>query len=278
MSSVSQRAASLTKPRTSTHARFLAAPRPSLRFVAVWRRNFLVWRKYLTERILSNVVEPLITLVAFGYGLGSLLPQIEGVSYLQFLASGSICMSVMYSAKFESLWGAFGRLDTQRTWAGIMNTPTSIDDILAGELVWAATKATITGFAILLVIWALDISREPVSLLVLPVAFFTALVFSAMALIVTALARGYDTLSNYFVVFVSPMVFVSGVFFPLSQVPDWLRAIAQWLPLTAAVDIMRPLVLGRMPEHYVREFALLAVYLVVSYSIALALTRRRLSK
>ncbi len=253
-----------------------AAPRPSSRFLPVWRRNFLVWRKYMTERILSNIVEPLITLVAFGYGLGSLLPQVEGVSYLQFLASGSICMSVMYSAKFESLWGAFGRMDTQKTWAGILNTPTSIDDILAGELAWAATKATITGVAILLVIWGLDITRAPLSLLVLPVAFFTALTFSSMALIVTALAKGYDALSNYFVVVVTPMVFVSGVFFPRSQVPDWLRVIAQWLPLTAAVDIMRPLALGRFPEHFIREFALLSSYLVVCYYVALVLTRRRL--
>lgn len=253
-----------------------AAPRPSSRFLPVWRRNFLVWRKYMTERILSNIVEPLITLVAFGYGLGSLLPQVEGVSYLQFLASGSICMSVMYSAKFESLWGAFGRMDTQKTWAGILNTPTSIDDILAGELAWAATKATITGVAILLVIWGLDITRAPLSLLVLPVAFFTALTFSSMALIFTALAKGYDALSNYFVVVVTPMVFVSGVFFPRSQVPDWLRVIAQWLPLTAAVDIMRPLALGRFPEHFIREFALLSSYLVVCYYVALVLTRRRL--
>jgi len=128
------------------------------------------------------------------------------------------------------------------------------------------------------VIWALGIAREPLSLLVLPVAFFVALVFSAMALIVTALARGYDTLSNYFVVFVSPMVFLSGVFFPLSQVPAWLQTVARWLPLTAAVDLMRPLVLGRAPEHFVREALLLVVYLLVCYYIALALTRRRLAQ
>jgi lipooligosaccharide transport system permease protein len=275
MSSVTRDLRALVAPAHAGRSQW-AAPRPSARFLPVWRRNFLVWRKYMTERILSNIVEPLITLVAFGYGLGGLLPQVEGVTYLQFLASGSICMSVMYSAKFESLWGAFGRMDTQKTWAGIMNTPTSIDDILAGELAWAATKATFTAVAILAVIWGLDIARAPQSLLVLPVAFCTALTFSSMALIVTALAKGYDTLSNYFVVVVTPMVFVSGVFFPLSQVPEWLRAIAQWLPLTAAVEIMRPLVLGRMPEHFPRGFALLTVYLVVCYYVALVLTRRRL--
>ncbi len=264
--------------RASARRSHWALPRPSARFLPVWRRNFFVWRKLMLERVLSNIVEPLITLVAFGYGLGSLLPRIDGVTYLQFLASGSICMSVMYSAKFESLWGAFGRLDTQKTWAGIMNTPTSIDDILAGEVVWAATKAAFTGAAILAVIWALDITRAPLSLLAIPVAFVVALTFSAMALIVTAVARGYDTLSNYFVVVVTPMVFVSGVFFPLSQLPDWLRAVAHWLPLTAAVDIMRPLVLGRMPVRAAADFALLAAYLAACYYVALVLTRRRLLK
>lgn len=258
--------------------RWLAPPRPSLRFVPVWRRNYLVWRKYLVERVLSNIVEPLITLVAFGYGLGSLLPSIDGVTYLQFLASGSICMSVMYSAKFESLWGAYSRMDTQKTWAGIINTPISIDDVLLGELAWAASKALVTGLAILGVIWALGVTRAASSLLVLPVAFCAALTFSAMALIVNSLARGYDTLSNYFVVVVTPMVFLSGVFFPLSQLPDWLQAVARWLPLTAFVDIARPLALGRMPAFFVRDFALLLAYGAICYYVALVLTRRRLLK
>src|SRR5215470_20080285 len=137
-----------------------AVPRPSRRFLPVWRRNYLVWRKYLFERLLSNIVEPLITLVAFGYGLGSLLPDVGGATYLQFLASGSLCMAVMYSAKFESLWGAFSRMDTQKTWAGIMNTPSSIDDIVLGEVAWAATKALITGVAMLIVIAALGVGRS----------------------------------------------------------------------------------------------------------------------
>ena len=268
----------MNTPSLSASDRHRALPRLSLRFLPVWRRNFLVWRKYMTERVLSNIVEPLITLVAFGYGLGSLLPQIDGVSYLQFLASGSIVSSVMYTAKFESLWGAYSRMEVQKTWAGILNTPTSIDDILLGELLWSATKATITGAAILLVIWGLGITRAPSSLLVLPAAFLAALCFAAMAMIITALARGYETLSNYFVVVVTPMVFLSGVFFPLSQVPSWLREIAQWLPLTAAVDVMRPLALGHWPDSVVRESLLLAAYGLGSYYLAVMLVRRRLLK
>jgi lipooligosaccharide transport system permease protein len=254
----------------------LAVPRPSRRFIPVWRRNYLVWRKYLFERVLSNIIEPVITLVAFGYGLGSLLPDIGGVTYLQFLASGSLCMSVMYSAKFESLWGAYSRMDTQKTWAGIMNTPSSIDDIVLGEVAWAGTKGLITGLAMLLVIGALGVTRSPVALLALPLLFLSALTFSAMALIVNSLARGYDTLSNYFVVVVTPMVFLSGIFFPLDQLPGWLRAVAQWLPLSAMVDAVRPLILGRMPEHLLLDLLLLVVDGVVCYYAASILTRKRL--
>jgi len=246
--------------------------------VPVWRRNFLVWRKLFVERLLTNVVEPLLTIAAFGYGLGSLLPEIDGVSYLQFLASGSIAMSVMYSAKFESLWGAFSRMQIQKTWDAILHTPLAVDDLLLGELVWAASKATFTAFCILLMIWLLGIAREPLSLLVLPASFFIALVFAAMALIVNAVARSYDLLSNYFTVVVMPLVFLSGVYFPLSQLPGWLRAVAEWLPMTAAVNLVRPLALGRWPEHLLRDVALLGIWGAACFAIALALTRRRLLK
>jgi len=255
-----------------------ALPRVSARFVPVWRRNFLVWRKLFFERLLTNVIEPLLTIVAFGYGLGSLMPQVEGVTYLQFLASGAIAMSVIYSSKFESLWGAFSRMHVQKTWDAILHTPLAVDDLLLGEIFWAASKSTFTALCILVMIWVLDIAREPLSLLVLPAAFFIALVFSAMALIVNAIARTYDLLSNYFTVVVMPLVFLSGVYFPLTQLPPWLRDTAQWLPMTAAVDLVRPLALGHAPPHMLRDVVLLAVFGVLCYYVALVLTRRRLLK
>ena len=269
---------SASAPATSTGSSVWAPPRLSWRFVPVWRRNFLVWRKLFVERLLTNVVEPLLTIAAFGYGLGSLLPEVDGVSYLQFLASGSIAMSVMYSAKFESLWGAFSRMSIQKTWDAILHTPLAVDDLLLGELVWAASKATFTAVCILAMIWLLDIAREPLSLLVLPAAFFIALVFAAMALIVNAVARSYDLLSNYFTVVVMPLVFLSGVYFPLTQLPDWLRALAEWLPMTAAVNLVRPLALGRWPTHGVSDVLLLALWGSACYTLALGLTRRRLLK
>nr|NDG07466.1 nodulation protein NodJ [Oxalobacteraceae bacterium] len=123
-------------------------PALSLRFVPVWRRNLLVWRKLAVASVIGNIAEPMITLLAFGYGLGSLLQQIEGVPYIEYLASGSICMSVMMAASFESLYSAFSRMHVQKTWDALLNTPLELDDIVLAEMLWAASKAMISGVAI----------------------------------------------------------------------------------------------------------------------------------
>ena len=261
----------MTNPAT-----FWSVPRVSRRFIPVWQRNMLVWRRYLLERVLSNIVEPAITLVAFGYGLGTLLPQIDGVAYLPYLAGGTLCVSVMYSAKFESLWGAYSRMEVQHTWGAIMNAPVAIDDILLGELAWAATKSLLTGAAMLLIVWTLGLARTPLALLVLPLSFIAGLSFSAMALIVNARAKGWDTLSTYFTIVVTPMIFLGGVFFPLSRLPPWLQEFSGFLPLTALVQLVRPLMLDRVPQDAPFHLALLLLYAFGCYFIAVGLSRRRL--
>ncbi|MEK9777280.1 MAG: ABC transporter permease, partial [Quisquiliibacterium sp.] len=133
----------------------------TIRFEPVYLRNFLVWRKLARASILANIADPLITLVAFGYGLGRLLPQVDGVSYVAFLAGGTVCMSAAMSASFESLYSAFSRMHVQRTWESILNSPLVLRDVVVAEWLWSATKATFSGCAILLVIFALGISRQP---------------------------------------------------------------------------------------------------------------------
>ena len=218
-----------------------AAPRPSMRFLPVYRRNLLVWRKLAVASVIGNIADPLIILVAFGYGLGRLLQQVDGVPYILFLAAGSMCMSTMMAASFESLYSAFSRMHVQRTWDSLLNAPLELDDIVIAEWLWAATKSVLSGVAIVTVVWLLDISREPTLVLALPVVALTGLVFGAIGLCVNALARGYDFFTYYFTLVLTPMMFLSGVFFPRDQLPPIVRAISDWLPLTNAVELVRPL-------------------------------------
>lgn len=254
---------------------FWRLPRPGLRFVPIFRRNFLVWRKLAVASLLANVADPLITLVAFGYGLGRLMPGIDGVEYIVFLAAGSVCMSTAMAASFESLYSAFSRMHVQKTWDALLNAPLDLEDILIAEWLWAAAKSTLSGLSILAVIFVLGISREPTLILVVPVVMLTGLVFAALGLCFNALARGYDFFAYYFTLMLSPMVFLSGVYYPVSGLPDWLQPVASVLPMAAAVDLARPLVLGRLPGNPWPSLLLLAVTALVAFQLALVLTRRR---
>lgn len=257
---------------------FYRFPAFSLRFVPVWRRNFLVWRKLAVTSVIGNIAEPLITLIAFGYGLGSLLSQIDGIPYIEFLASGSISMSVMMAASFEALYSAFSRMHIQKTWESLLNTPLELDDIVLAEMLWAASKAMISGLAILLVLFALGIGLHPTTLLVPPALFLIGMTFASLALVMNAIARGYDFFTYYFTLMLTPMIFLSGVYYPISQLPAWLQVVSQCLPLGTAVQLVRPLLLGQMPAQPLLHLFILLAYCAAGFYLATVLTRRRLLK
>ncbi|MBK6865478.1 MAG: ABC transporter permease [Ideonella sp.] len=252
-----------------------AAPRVSMRFWPVLRRNWLVWRKLAVPSVIGNIAEPLITLVAFGYGLGALVGSVQGLPYIEYLASGSVAASAAIAATFEALYSAYSRMAVQKTWDGIMNAPVALDDIVFAEMLWAATKSLFSVSAIVGVIFLLSISREASLLLALPVLGCVGITFASIALVFNALAKGYDFFTYYFTLVLTPMTFLSGVYFPIEQLPLWLQNVSQWLPLTAAVELVRPLVLGHWPERVLQPALTLALYAGVGYFAALVLTRRR---
>ena len=257
---------------------FYAAPHITLRFWPVLLRNLLVWKKLAVPSVIGNIAEPLITLVAFGYGLGSMIGQIEGLPYIEYLASGSVAVSAALAATFEALYSAYSRMQVQKTWDSIMNAPIALDDIVFAEMLWAAMKSLFSVTAILMVIFALGISRAPTMLLALPVLAFVGVTFASIALVFNALAKGYDFFTYYFTLVLTPMTFLSGVYFPINQMPGWLQAVAQVLPLTAAVEVVRPLMIGHMPAEILRPLAVLLAYALGGYYLALVLTRRRFFK
>jgi lipooligosaccharide transport system permease protein len=254
-------------------------PDLSLRWWPVFQRNLLVWRKLAVPSLIGNIAEPLMWLVAFGYGMGALVGQVQldgrTVPYIVFLASGSICMSAMNAASFEALYSAFSRMHVQKTWDGIMNAPVSLDNVVLAEMLWAAFKSIFTVTAILFVMLALGISHSPKLLAAWPILLGAGVTFSCIALIFNALAKGYDFFTYYFTLFLTPMMFLSGVFFPREQLPQALRLVSDWLPLTNAVELVRPLFIDQWPADPLRHALVLAAYAAVAFWAALALTRRR---
>ena len=255
------------------------APELSMRWWPVFLRNLLVWRKLAIPSLVGNIADPLIALVAFGYGLGALVGDVKlgdvTVPYVVYLGGGYICTSAMNAASFEALYSAFSRMHVQKTWDGIMNAPVSLDNILFAEMLWAAYKSILTSAAILAVMLALGISHSPKLLLAVPVLLGVGITFSCIALIFNALAKGYDFFTYYFTLFMTPMMFLSGVFFPREQLPSALRVVSDWLPLTNAVELVRPLFMDQWPAHPVRHTLVLLAYTIAGFWVALALTRKR---
>ena len=263
------------------------APEISLRFWPVFLRNLLVWRKLAVPSLVGNIAEPLIWLVAFGYGMGALVGQVnmvdaEGVQravpYILFLASGSICMSAMNAATFEALYSAFSRMHVQKTWDGILNAPVTLDNILLAEMLWAGFKALFTVTAILGVMLALGISHSPKLLLAWPVLLGVGITFSCIALVFNALAKGYDFFTYYFTLFLTPMMFLSGVFFPREQLPQAVLWLSDLLPLTHAIALVRPLFMDQWPADVWLHAGVLLAYTVGAFWLALGLTRKRFMK
>ena len=264
---------------TPTAPNIWRTPEISSRWWPVFLRNLLVWRKLAIPSLVGNIAEPLMWLVAFGYGMGALIGQVqvggEKVPYILFLASGSICMSAMNAASFEALYSAFSRMHVQKTWEGIMNAPVNLDNVVLAELLWAAFKSIFTVTAILCVMLALGISHSWKLLVALPVLLAAGIMFSAIALVFNALAKGYDFFTYYFTLVLTPMMFLSGVFFPREQLPEIVRLISDWLPLTNAVELVRPLFMDRWPEDALRHALVVVGYAVVAFWVALAMTRKR---
>jgi lipooligosaccharide transport system permease protein len=249
---------------------------PALRWFPMWRRNALVWRKLAVASLVGNFGEPLLYLLALGYGLGTLIDEVDGMPYFHFLASGIVCSSAMMTASFEGTYSAYSRMAVQRTWDGVTTAPLSIADVVSAEIIWAASKALLSASAILVVAAFMDITAGPRALLALPVLFLCGLTFGALALVVTTLARSYDFFMFFTTLFVTPLLLLSGVFFPLSQMPAVVQSLALTLPLSHAVAVVRPLVAGQPLEAPVVHLSVLVSYGVIAWLAAIYLAQRRL--
>ncbi|RLA18386.1 MAG: nodulation protein NodJ [Gammaproteobacteria bacterium] len=243
---------------------------------SVWMRNAQVWSKLAGSSLLGSFAEPLFYLFALGYGLGQFIGSVEGVSYIVFLASGILSTSAMNTATFEGLYLAYTRMEVQRTWDGMLSTPLGVTDIVLGEVMWMGTKSVISAIAILLVT-ALSGFVESVSALwVLPIAFLTGCCFGSVALTVTALSRSYDFFMYYLSLVVTPMVLLSGVFFPLASLPETVQGLVAFLPLYHVVEMVRPLMTGGVPGSLLLHLFVPAVYCLFFISLAISLLKRRL--
>ncbi len=254
------------------------APRIRISMLSVWRRNLQVWKKLIIPSALFNFGEPFIYLLGLGLGLGSFIGEMEGVSYLSFLASGLLASSAMNTATYEGLFSVYTRMVPQQTYEAMLATSLEVDDIVGGEMLWCATKGVFSSSAILVVavlIGALD-NWQVISCV--PLFFLIGLSFAGPAIVVSSISPSYDYFNYYVTLVLTPMFIFCGVFYPVRTLPDFIQPIIQLLPLSHAIALVRPLASGQAVDNPFLHIPVLAAFAGIGYYLAVVLVRRRLIK
>ena len=242
----------------------------------VWHRNWDVYQSLWRSEIVSTLAEPIFVLLAMGYGLGSLVQEVEGRSYIEFIAPGLLGTYVMFGAVFECSWGTYVRMQIQHTFDAIIVTPVSIQEVITGELFWGTTRALIAGCVMLTAISAGGWVDSPLAILVPPAAVLGGLSFACISMVYTSQAPHVSSFNYFFNLFVTPMFFFSGVFFPISGLPQGAQYLAWTLPLTHLTRINRSLVTGDLDLGVLWSLLYLIAFIAVLFPLSLYLMRRRL--
>ncbi len=250
------------------------------RFLRVWQRNFSVYRKTWKISFVPPLLEPLLYLAAFGVGIGVMVGAVPfrggSVDYLTFIAPGLLAVTIMQNAFFETTYASFVRMYYQKTFDGMLATPLVLEEVILGELAWAATKSLLATTLMLAVIAPFGLIAWPSGLLVLPLAALGGLAFAAAGMLFTALVPNIETFNLPVFLFITPMFLFSGTFFPLENLPVWARLLALALPLTHLVALVRAATFGFFETGQVISLLYLLGFAGIGVPLALRLMRRRL--
>ncbi len=211
------------------------------RAFSVWQRHWLVYTKLYKTSFALNFAEPALYLVAMGLGLGSFVKDIHGQPYIKYIAPGIVASSSVFAAVYECTYGTYIRMTFQKTFDAILATPVNLDDLIAGELVWGATKSVIFGITIAIVIALFGLAESPLIIFVIPFIFLGGLIFAELSIIFCAIVPGIDSFSYFYTLFMTPLFLFSGIFFPLDSMPRLVADFAFFTPLYHLVIVCRAL-------------------------------------
>jgi lipooligosaccharide transport system permease protein len=243
----------------------------------VWQRNFTVYTKLYKSSIALNFVEPVLYLAALGFGLGAFVKEIDGMPYINYIAPGIIASSTMFATMYECTYGTYVRMTYQKTFDAILVTPVNINDLIAGEIMWGATKSMFYGSIIIFVIYVFGLVDSPLIIFVIPLLYISGLIFAEISVIFTAVVPGIDSFNYFFTLFMTPMFLFSGVFFPLDNLPPVVEKIAYFTPLYHLVNICRSFSQGMIaPVRWDVVWILAVVIMLAPYPFRLM--RKRIVK
>jgi lipooligosaccharide transport system permease protein len=206
------------------------------------RRNWWVYRKDFLANISPTVTDPAFMIFSLGLGLGAFVSNVDGRTYLQFLAPGLAVGTAMFTAFFETSYGFYIRMTFESVFKAMLATPIGVSEIILGEFIWVALKSALMVFGVSLVLLLFGQFHSPQNLIFTPlVGILVGVPIGAIGLIATCYVSNINQFQTVYSFIISPLYFFSGIFFPISQMPDWLQWIAKSLPLYHGVVLSQSL-------------------------------------
>ncbi len=239
-------------------------------FQKVWNRNFFYFRKTWLVTAFWTILEPLMYLAAFGYGVGSFINNVDGMAYVDFFFPGLLCTTALLVAYFESTYTNYTKLTHQKLYASWLLTPLGAKDIILGEILWGATKGFIGSLGVLLISMLFGLVKSWMFLPALVVVFVLSFIFACVGMIFTSYAKNYDSFIFSSSGILIPMTLISGTYFPIDTLYIVLKIVAYTFPLAHAVDIVRGLMTGQFKMMYGLQFLylMLLAYVLVRFAIS----------
>ncbi|WP_243789310.1 ABC transporter permease [Saccharopolyspora gloriosae] len=245
-------------------------------FGGVWKRELTLFQRYWLSSTFSSVVEPTIYLLAFGFGLGSLISTIRGLPYIEFLGTGVVATSVLFTSAFAGMFTTFVRRKFQHSYDAMLAAPVDVHELVAAEALWIATKSGVYGCAPLLVAMAFGLDPAPGMLLVPLIGLITGLGFALFGIWCSAVVPSIDSFNYIVSAVITPLFLVAGTFFPVDQLPGWASTVAAFNPLYHCVELVRDAAFGLRPGLDLLHVGALVLFAGLMWLLAYTAMRRRL--
>jgi lipooligosaccharide transport system permease protein len=260
---------------TATRGRSLGRlERPALTGVLV--REITNFSSYWRSATFSSTVDPTIYMLAFGLGVGSLVSQVGGLDYVQYVGTGTVATAVLFSSAFSAMFGTFVKYKFQRTYDAILAAPVDTEELVTAEMLWMGARAGVFGCTPLLVAMVFGLDPSWGMLLVPLFALLAGFGWAGFGIAAAAKAKSIDSFSYINSAILTPLFLVAGTFFPLDQLPEWARVLAQINPLYHLVQLVRHAAFGFEGASDLVHLGVLVAFALLTWRVAIRWMERRL--
>jgi lipooligosaccharide transport system permease protein len=239
-------------------------------------RELVNYSSFWRSSTFSSTVDPTIYLLAFGFGFGSLVSTVAGYDYIDFVGTGIVATTVLFSGAFPAMYSTFVKYQFQHTYDAILAAPVDTEELVTAEALWIAARTGVYGCVPMLVAVAFGLDPSWGMLLVPPIAALAGLGWACFGIFIAAKAKAIESFSYWQSGLLTPMFLVAGTFFPLDKLPHWAQVLGSVNPLFHCVQLVRHAVFGFQGWADVGHVAFLAAFALVSWRLAIRFMERKL--